>query len=304
MPLYKADPALVFVFLATCALAFKGVLTKLAYTDGLDVNSLLLIRFGLAAPLFWVGVRYLTGGWTGNMRLRDWRDCFILGCLFFMATYSDFMALSLIDVSLSRLILFTFPAQIVIFTSIRDRRPPSGRQMFSFLITYSGLVFIIAPDGFENLPVNDIKGIYWAMISATSYAAYLMASQRVMKRIGSARFTAASGSMTLGLMLVAISFTGGFEALEFTTAGFGWGALIAIACTVIPFFLLFEGIARSNASKASMISLLGPVITIFFAWIVLGEYLTPTQLFGCVLAMIGIGSIEGVLKVPKKGMAA
>ncbi len=304
MSRFKADPALVFVFIATCALAFKGIIAKLAYMDGLNVNALLLVRFGLAAPLFWLGVRQMTGAWAGNMSLRDWRDCFVLGCIFFIATYSDFMALSLIDVNLSRLILFTFPAQIIIFSSIRDRHPPSWRQMISFSVTYGGLMLIMAPTGFDNLAIKDISGLYWALGCSTSYAAYLMASQRVMRRIGSARFTAASGSMTLGLMLVTIPFTGGFEGLQFTSAGIGWGALIAVACTVIPFFLLFEGIARSDAAKASVISLLGPVITIAAAWIILGEYLSTTQLVGCALSLIGVGTIEGVVKAPKKVASA
>lgn len=294
----KSDPALLFVFIATVTLAFKGVFAKFAYAAGLDVNALLLVRFGVAAPLFWVGVRYLTGGWASSMSSRDWRDCLLLGGLFFVATYSDFMALSMIEVGMSRLILFTFPAQIMIFSAIFNRQAPSGRQLFAFAVTYGGLVIILAPDGVHGLSVHSNTGLFWAFLCSTAYAAYLMASQGIMKRIGSARFTAASGSTTLILMLLTIPLTGGYGTMNFTIAGFGWGVLIAVVCTVIPFFLLFEGIARSTAAKASLISLLGPTITIAAAWMLLDEILTPTQLAGCALAMIGVGSVQGIFKKP------
>lgn len=293
MPRLRADPALAFVFIATIALAFKGVFAKFAYRNGLDVNALLLIRFGVAAPLFWFGVRVMTGGWAGSMGARDWRDCFLLGGLFFVATYCDFMALSMIDVGLSRLILFTFPAQIMVFSAILNRQPPSGRQLFAFVVTYGGLVLILAPDGFGRLAVKNTTGLCWAFICSTAYASYLMASQRIMKRIGSTRFTAASGSTTLVLMLITIPFTGGYGAMTFTPTGCWWGALIAVACTVLPFFLLFEGIARSNAARASLITLLGPAITIAAAWLLLEEVLSPTQLAGCALAVIGVGTVQG-----------
>jgi len=285
--------ALFLVFGATIALAFKGIVAKMAYASGMTVDAVLLVRFALAVPLFWLGVRWMTGGWTGGMTFRDWRDCAGMGALFFAATYGDFKGLSYIDVGLSRLILFTFPALVMLLSAAMDRRAPSLRQMIAFSITYGGLILVLAPRGMAALSVDQLTGIGWSFLSASTYAVYLTLSQKIMARIGSPRFTAASGSFTFVYMVLMAGLLGGDVPLGVTLEGFGWGVVIAVACTVIPFFMLFEGIARSDAARASMISLSGIVITVTGAYFLLGETFTPLQIAGCALVLLGVLSVEG-----------
>jgi len=295
-----ANGALLLVFGATVALAFKGVVAKLAYGTGMTVDGVLFLRFAIAAPLFWLGVRWMTGGWAGSMIFKDWRDCAALGGLFFVATYSDFKGLSYIDVGLSRLILFTFPALVMLLSAALDRRTPSLRQMIAFSVTYAGLILVLAPSGMGEISTEELTGIGWSFLSASSYAIYLTFSQKVMPRIGSTRFTAASGSFTFVYMTALVLLKGNTETMGFNMEGIGWGVIIATACTVIPFFMLFEGIARSDASRASMITLSGIVITMAAAWLLLGEVFSPIQIAGCVLVLGGVISVEGRVLRRKK----
>ena len=288
----SANGALFLVFGATIALAFKGVIAKLAYGTGLSVNGVLFIRFALAAPLFWLGVRWLTGGWTTTMSLRDWRNCAGMGALFFVATYSDFKGLSYIDVGLSRLILFTFPALVMLLSAAMNRQAPSLRQMIAFSITYGGLILVLAPGGMDRLSGTQLSGIGWSFLAASSYALYLTLSQKIMQRVGSLRFTAASGSFTFVYMAALVALTDPNVFAGISLPGLGWGAVIAVACTVIPFFMLFEGIARSDAARASMISLSGVVITLAASWLILEESFSTLQVSGCVLVLAGVASVE------------
>ena len=287
MPSDRIDTASLFVFVATVALAFKGVLARFAYEAGLSVDAVLLIRFGVAAPLFWLGVR-LFAGERRPVTGRQWMQCGGAGLLFFVATYADFTAGALIGASLSRLVLFTFPVFVVLFNALLHHQPPSFRQLLIFTVTYAGLALAVAPEGVGGLQREQVAGVAWAFLSALTYALYLIASQPVMKAVGSARFTAASGSATLVIMLLFLLLAGRGEALQFTLPGFGWATLIAVACTVLPFFLLFEGIRRCGASRASLIALSGPAITVVAAWLLLGEVLVPLQIGGLLLVMAGI----------------
>lgn len=289
----SANSALFLVFGATIALAFKGIVAKLAYGTGLSVNGVLLVRFALAAPLFWLGVRWLTGGWATTMAVKDWRDCAGMGALFFVATYSDFKGLSYIDVGLSRLILFTFPALVMLLSAAMNRQAPSLRQMIAFSITYGGLILVLAPGGMDRLSGAQLSGIGWSFLAASSYALYLTLSQRIMQRVGSLRFTAASGSFTFVYMAALVTLTDPAVLTGLSLPGLGWGAVIAVACTVIPFFMLFEGIARSDAARASMISLSGVVITLAASWLILGETFNTLQVMGGTLALAGVASVEG-----------
>jgi len=292
MPIKTTEnQAILFVFLATIALAFKGIFAKFAYMAGMNVDGLLLLRFGIAAPLFWVGVHIMARS-SAPLGWLQWRGCIFAGTMFFCATYCDFTAIGLLGVSVSRLILFTFPVIVMIINSVLMRKFPSNQQFSMFVITYFGIALVMAPRGVESLDTFDWLGAAWAMGSAVTYAIYLVTSQEIMKTIGSVRFTAASGSVTLGWMLIAIPFSGGYDGLTFPTGGIFWGSAIAIFCTAIPFFLLFEGIRRCGATQASLISLTGPVMTVILAWLILGETLNTVQLMGGAITILGVASLK------------
>lgn len=287
----KHDPALLFVLVATIALSFKGVLAKFVYAADTSVDVLLLVRFVVAAPLFWFGVRIIHGH-CGDISPKQWFQCIGAGGLFFMATYFDFSALALIDAGLSRLILFTFPVFVVLLSSLLEQRKPTGQHLIAFCITYSGLMMVVTPNGWEMLTPDQLLGMTYALGASVSYALYLVSSQMIMKHLSSSRFTAASGSANLVLMVGLVEFTDGWSSLTYTPEGLGWSLLIGVACTVVPFFLLYEAIKRCGASRASLIALMGPAITMIFAWLWLDEALGGFQVLGLVVTTVGVATLE------------
>lgn len=291
MRLEGLDRPFVFAFVATLALSFKGILAKFAYAAGANVDFLLVIRFLLAAPLFWIGVRLIDGRW-GLPSIRQWLYCGAAGVLFFCATYADFTAISLIEVGLSRVILFTFPALVVLLSALLQRRPPRALHLLSFLVTYAGLYLVIRPDPAQVLSAQALTGILWSFSSALFYAVYLLLSQQLMKGMGSALFTAASGTMTLLVMLLFSLVDGRFATMEYSLPGFGWSALIALFCTLLPFFLLYEAIRRFGATNASLVTLSGPAMTLISAWLLLDETLVPVQLLGFLVTLAGLSILE------------
>lgn len=292
MPDQQTDPmAILFVFLSTIALAFKGVFAKFAYMAEMSVDALLLLRFGIAAPLFWVGVWFLAKK-TAPLSWSQWKACMFAGLMFFFATYCDFTAISQIGVSISRLILFTFPMMVMLINAIMNRQPPSLHQWVIFVTTYLGIAMVMAPNGLAAFDDFDWIGAGWAFGSALTYAVYLITSQEIMKTLGSVRFTAASGTVTFAIMIAVIPVSAGSEGLEFPMDGVFWAAVIAVFSTVIPFFMLFEGIKRCGATQASMITLAGPVMTVLAAWLILNETLTSIQIIGAMVTISGVASLK------------
>lgn len=293
-----ASGATVAVLAATVALSFKGVVAKLAYATGMGVPAFLVLRFAVAVPLFWLGARWLVKGSLGLTRAQ-WIKSSLTGLAFFLASYTDLTAISLIEAGTSRLVLFTFPVIVILLNAILERRPPGLRDIFTFAVTYAGVAMVALPKGFAALSPTQVQGMCWAFASAVTYAIYLTACQRVMKEIGSARFTAASNTITLAAMIVLVGITPGFPALTYPPEGVVWGVVNAIACTVIPFFLLFEGIRRVGAVRASLLTLAGPVVTAVAAWAILGETLVPIQVAGFAVTIGGVAS----LSLPKELLA-
>ncbi|WP_258549131.1 DMT family transporter [Thalassospira profundimaris] len=287
-----ARSALILVLLATCALAMKGLLAKFVYATGMTVDGLLLLRFSIAMPFFWFGVWMFGKNRPGERAMRPadmiWGGAF--GGLFFAASLCDFTAVSIIDVTVSRIVLFSFPAIVMILEALHNWRLPPPRQIVCFLITYCGLILVVAPNGVSLVSEHVWQGVFWAFSSALTYACYLYFSQRKINVIGSMHFSALINTVA-GIAMVLYELIVE-KPLNLNLAGVLWTAGISIFCTVIPFFLLFEGIRRIGATQASLISLSGPALTFFAAWLFLGETLNATQMAGFVVVMLGVASLK------------
>ncbi|WP_430474441.1 DMT family transporter [Thalassospira lucentensis] len=287
-----AGSALMIVLLATVAFAMKGLLAKFVYATGMTVDGLLLLRFLIAMPFFWAGVFWFGKHRPGERKMKplDLAWGALYGGLFFAAALFDFTAVSLIDVTISRIVLFTFPAVVLILEGLHKRRFPPMRQIVCFVVTYFGLMMVLAPSGFGEVSDGLWYGALLAFASALTYACYLYFGQRMITVIGSMHFAALVNTMAgLSMVLYQLIMQ---KPLNLNLDGVLWTAGISIFCTVIPFFLLYEGIRRIGATQASLISLSGPAMTFFAAWLLLGEMLTLPQLIGFAVVTIGVASLK------------
>ena len=284
--------ALTLVLLSTAAFAMKGLLAKFVYATGMTVDGLLLLRFMIAMPFFWIGVYFFGKNRPGERAMKpvDLAWGALYGGLFFAAALFDFTAVSIIEVTVSRIVLFTFPAIVLILECLHKWRLPPLRQIFCFIVTYLGLVLVLAPDGLGAVSGTLWLGAFWAFASALTYAAYLYFGQRMIQVIGSMHFAALVNTMA-GLSMILYELVVQ-NPLNLNVDGVLWTAAISIFCTVIPFFLLYEGIRRIGATQAALISLSGPAMTFFAAWLLLGEVLTLPQIAGFAVVTIGIASLK------------
>lgn len=284
--------AVTLVLLATAAFAMKGLLAKFVYATGMTVDGLLLLRFLIAMPFFWLGVYFFGKNRPGErtMKPTDLAWGALYGGLFFAAALFDFTAVSLIEVTVSRIVLFTFPAIVLILECLHKWRLPPLRQIVCFIVTYFGLVLVLAPDGFGAVSDNLWVGAVLAFSSALTYACYLYFGQRMIQVIGSMHFAALVNTMAGASMVIYELIMQ--KPLNLNLDGVLWTAGISLFCTVIPFFLLYEGIRRVGATQAALISLSGPAMTFFAAWLLLGEVLTLPQAVGFAVVIIGVASIK------------
>src|SRR5262245_46651513 len=97
------------------AFGAMAIFGKLAYDGGATVGTLLVVRFTLAAALFWALVLLSPGG-AAAVRSLTQRDVAIglaLGaCGYALQAGLFFTALTRIDASLLSLLLYTFPAMV------------------------------------------------------------------------------------------------------------------------------------------------------------------------------------------------
>ena len=79
-----------------------------------------------------------------------------------------------------------------------------------------------------------------------------------------------------------------------------WLAVVTLGavCTGLAFVLFYHLIARIGSTRTVTVTLLMPLFSIFWAWLILGEQVTPLMAFGCLLVLTGVSMTTGRLPVP------
>jgi drug/metabolite transporter (DMT)-like permease len=277
--------------LSAAAFGCMAIFGKLAYDEGVDVGSLLLVRFALAAALLAVVAGSL--GALRGLGRRALLTGLALGAIGY-ATQAGlyFLALERMDASLLSLLLYTYPALVTGAAIVLGREAPSARKGAALVLASAGTALVLAGAGTGAL---DPLATVMALGAAAAYTAYILTGDRVVAGVpplALAALVTAGATVTFG---AAVLVTGGPD-LGFAAAGWGWLTAIALVSTVGAIIAFFAGLSRVGPSTASILSTVEPVVTVALAAAVFGEALTTVQLTGGVLVL---GTVF-VLNAPRR----
>lgn len=207
----------------------------------------------------------------------------------------DFAGLAYVTAGLERVILFLYPAIVIMLSAILFKHRISQHEWFALVITYVGVALVVWHDLSlaKSGSADTLLGAALVLASAITYAAYLVYSGWAIPRIGSTSFTAYSmlaAAMASGVHYASTSHTTAI--LHLPVQVYWLSLLMAVVATVLPAILLNAGIQRIGSNKSSLISSIGPVSTILLAYIFLGEHITWLQLGGTGLVLLGVLAIS------------
>ena len=277
-------------------LAAKGLFAKHLYAQGLSFNDVAAIRSVLAVPGFallaWLyrGRNASPGGHI--VPKHDVVLAVFAGLLcYYLGALANFYALTIIDASVERSLLFAYPIFVVLITTAITREPPSPRVLLALVMTLSGVTLVTGALNSE-LSATEWSGMGWILFCSLSIAIYFLISGELTQRLGSGLFTLIAMTAAAIGMAVHYQFAEGWGNVQLAPAA--WWTLIALVIfsTVLPLFLMAEGVRRVGASKASLISTLGPPATAIMAYELTGEVLSAGQLIGIALVVIGVLAME------------
>ena len=278
---------------AALGFSFKAILIKLAYPYGVDPVTLLALRMAFALPVFlWVG--FTSSKNAPALSRRDWLMVAALGALgYYGASILDFLGLQYISAGLERLILFTYPTLTLLFGIVLYGRAITRREGLALALCYAGIAAAFVHDLQFAGDTNAVWiGTGFVFASSVSYALYLSGSAGMIAILGAARFTALA-------MLVSTAATGGhFLATQPLTAlvqpwqVYALGAAMGLFCTVVPVFAQSAAIRRVGSGPAALVGMVGPLLTIAFAWLLLDEGFSSAQMIGVALVIAGVAAVS------------
>lgn len=282
-----------FVFAGALFFSAKAVLVKMIYLESKSVDHvvLLTLRMGFSLPFFLAIAFYhqrKTHELNNKLLPNDW--LMILGLGFggyYLSSVFDFWGLEYVTASLERLILFIYPTIVVLLSLIVFRRRLNKTLVFSLMLAYLGIAIVLFGEQL-NENVDVIKGVILIFLAAFTYACYLVGSEKMIFRLGNAQYTSVVMSIACACVLIHFFVLNDLDTLNLSPSILYKALFMAIFCTVIPSFLISEGIKRIGASNASVIASIGPVSTIFLARYFLEEKIEPIQILGTFFVIAGV----------------
>lgn len=304
--------AVVLVLIGASSYGFSSSIFKLANEDGWSSAHLTFTQVLAGTAILWLvmGLRILRGR-RGNPTAsntdagvrRSWLKLAMIGVVgLAMTTMFYNEALARIDASLAIVLLFQFTWITILLESIRKRAWPKRPAWLAMLCIAAGTVLAVGLLE-HDLSGLDRMGVVFGLLSAVTYSLFFFLTDFLPPELDSISKSTVMSTASLAFVTL----------LHFPTAFawgdggsiIGWGLLLGLLNTAIPFICFNAGIPKLGGGLAALLGSMELPAAVITAFLLLGEPLTWWQAAGVVLILIGIWAAQNrtneVVKAGREG---
>ena len=253
--------------------------------NSLDPFQITLLRFffgGLVLLPF--GVREYRSKPKGFMTKKLWLSMALLGAIngpFCMVLFQFGVDSS--NASTAAVVFCSNPVFTMIIAHFMTEDEKANRlKVFALALGAIGLFFMIRP--WDIQAGNTLAGVLFSLAAAASFGLYGVVGGKTIRRIGA--FTQVSASFFFGvLFLLLIMLLLGRPVISGAADNIGIIIYVSVAVTGGGYLLYFLAMKHSNATTASIIFFLKPMIAPVFAVILLREAITYNMYIGIALIL-------------------
>jgi drug/metabolite transporter (DMT)-like permease len=275
----RAASGILYILASAICFGSMPVLVRFAYVSGVDVTTLLLLRFSIAAACLWAVFA------CRGLALPRGKGLVLLAAMgavgYAGQAFLFFTAITLASVSLVSLLFYLYPAMVALLSALVFRHALTRVQVAAVVIALAGSALTIGKAG-----DGTALGIVLGFLTALAYSGYILTGSRIPAGIAP---TATAAVITTA---AAATFAGvaAAKGLRLPSTMAGWGAVLAVAliCTVLAVLFFFEGLERVGPVRASVYSTVEPMVTLVLAALLLGEPFTLARVAGGALIVAAV----------------
>ncbi len=256
------------------------------YSDGMDPYSVLFFRYLFAIPI--LGIMLKARGRTFAVSRHDILPLVVMGLLLAMSSLSLFLSYNYMEAGIASTMLFVYPIMVAVIMAIFFREHITAQTASCILVALVGIALLYKGSDGATL---DATGVMWVMVSALSYALYIVGVNRPrLKGIATLKLTFYALVFGFSIFIVCTDFG---RALTFPSAWYKWGNLVALALfpTAISFLCTTQAIQYIGSTPTAILGALEPLTAVFFGVTVFGEALTPRLMFGIVMIIAAVSAL-------------
>lgn len=285
--------SLVYVILAASMWGTTGVSIRILSQFHFSTVQIVVAKL-IMADIFLTGFLLLTDRKKLKIERKDIKwflGTGILSMLFFNVCYS--ITVQQTSLSIAAVLLYTSPVFVMLFSIPIFREKITRYKLVAILLSVAGCALV---SGIFSSDIGQItkKGLLFGVCAAIGYAFYSIFARILLKKyhsltIISYTFLIASvGGVFIG------NVPGIIEICIKTPIAIGAVIGSALICSVLPYVLYTKALINMEASRASVIASVEPVVATMIGVFVFSEKITVSAVFGiaCVLVAIGILNVK------------
>ena len=292
----KQLTGILLIAISAASFGTLAIFSKFLYRDGLDIFTILFLRFGIAALLMLVILLIRREKFPRGKILLQLIGMGALG--YVGQSFSYLTAIKYASAGLVALLLYLYPMFVFILSVIVLHEKATWIKIVAIIIALVGTAFTVDPTG------GQLPGILLAIAAALIYSIYIIVGTNVMKHVSAVQSSViifASAGTIYGILMAS-------NGMHLPSTNSGWINILGIVlvATVIPVVAFLAGLERIGPTNAAMLSTLEPVVTVLLAAWIFGERLQSIALFGGGLILIAVimltrGEVSEIKEPAQKG---
>ncbi|MCI9545596.1 MAG: DMT family transporter [Lachnospiraceae bacterium] len=275
----KMIGGILLIAISAISFGLMPIFAKIAYSVGASTYSLLFLRF-LVATTFMFLLLFIK-----KWKLPSKKEAvifFLLGAVGYVGqSFCYFTALNYASSSVVSLLLYTYPALVMLGSAIFLKERVTMQKALSLCLALIGAFVIIGVE-FRANPV----GIVLSVLSAVFYSVYILITSKVVKAgmgIQSTAFIMLGAAVVYGITNLFLGY-----APPTRISGYVAVIMIALISTALASWSFFTGMEKTGPSTAALVSTLEPVVTVLASILILSEKITVNTVVGGCLVLAAL----------------
>ena len=257
------------------------------YADGLNPDSVLLLRYGFAIPI--VSAMILLRGRSFRIGKGSILPLAVLGVLMSLSSLTLFMSYKHMAAGIASSILFVYPIMVAVIMSLFFKEKMTMQTILCILLATCGIMLLYRTSDGQTL---SLVGTLLAIGSALSYALYLVGVNH-KKVSGIATLTVTFWVLCFGILLFAGRLLCGADTLTLPSRWYLWLDALALAAfpTTISLLCTTAAIQSIGSTPTAILGAIEPVTAVIMGILLFNEGMTGREAFGIAMILVSVSFV-------------
>lgn len=269
--------------IAAVTYGMNPLFTLPLYEEGLNADSVLFYRYGLAIVLLALLMKWK--GESFRLQKKEIIPLVLAGLIFSSSSLLLFLSYNYMDAGIASTILFVYPVLVALIMMICFHERISPIVWGGILLALCGISFL--SKGTDGAPLS-LVGLVFVLLSSLSYAVYIVGvNQSILKNISIMRLT--FYALVFGVLIYVVRLDFCMNLVPVRSVG-GWCNVLALASlpTVVSLMCTITAIHHIGSTPTAILGALEPVTALFFGVTLFHEQLTPKIMLGILMVLTAV----------------